>query len=447
MAGAEDADVGPAVTVDAVVLRPTEERVGTVAAVERVVAVAAEQLELEQSREAARTRDRVGAVKAVDSERRHAGHVHEGRDVRRGHPYVAGHRRRGDVDDIPRCRAEQPHEVSAALPVDRDQVAPLLGPPDAHVGGEAIDCDRAGPRADVDQVGAGGALGGDGVGLSVSGAAAEDAFEVDVRQRDIGAGEVVDDRVVGAAERLEVDPLDVVGVHGDVAQVAEEAEAVAVGGEVEVLGACGAVEQERVRAALALDDVTAVAGIPDERVVAGAEDADVSAGVPVHEIVPGSAEEHLGAGAAEQRVTAVLAVDRRRLRVGEDAVRVVDPDAVVAAARVDDDRVERGAVEAEVGRAVVADVDLQGRGDPRLQPEGELVACAVAGEGQRVVVDPRRVSGIRALGYDAEHGQKNRDDRHQPGQRTDARVRAGIQVRDECGHLYPFASRVASFRS
>ncbi len=134
-----------AVAVDAVVLRPAEECVGTVAAVERVVAVAAEQLELEQSREAVRTRDRVRAVKAVDGERLHAGHVHEGRDVRGGHPRVAGHRRRGDVDDIPRRGAEQPHEVAAALPVDREQVAPLLGPPDAHVGGEAVDRDRTGP--------------------------------------------------------------------------------------------------------------------------------------------------------------------------------------------------------------------------------------------------------------------------------------------------------------
>ena len=157
--------------------------------------------------------------------------------------------------------------------------------------------------------------------------------------------------------------------------------------EVEVLAASGAVEEERVRAALSLDDVAAVAGVPDERVVAGAEEPDVGAAVAVDAVVLRAAEERLGAGAAEQRVVAVLAVHRGRLRVREDAVRFVHPDAVVAAARVDDDPVERAAVEAEVGRAVVPDVDLQRRGNPRLQPECELVARSVAGERQRAVVD------------------------------------------------------------
>ena len=66
---------------------------------------------------------------------------------------------------------------------------------------------------------------------------------------------------------------------------------------------------------------------------------------------------------------AVLAVDRRLLGVGEDAVRLVDPDAVVAAAGIDDDPVECRPIEAEVGRAVVADVDLQRCRDTRLQAE------------------------------------------------------------------------------
>ena len=190
----------------------------------------------------------------------------------------------------------------------------------------------------------------------------------------------------------------------------------------------GAVEQEPVGAALPLDDVAAVARIPDERVMAGAEEADVGAAVAVDAVVLRPAEERLGACAAEQRVVAVLAVHRGRLRVREDAVRLVHPDAVVAAARVDDDPVERGAVEAEVGRAVVADVGLQGRGNARLQPEGELVACSVAGEGQRAVVHPRRVTGVGALGHDAEHDEKTRDDRQQPSQRRPPGFEAGIQV-------------------
>ena len=50
---------------------------------------------------------------------------------------------------------------------------------------------------------------------------------------DAGAGQVVDGDGVGAAEGVEVDLLDAVDVHGDVADVAEEPEALAVGGEVD----------------------------------------------------------------------------------------------------------------------------------------------------------------------------------------------------------------------
>ena len=60
------------------------------------------------------------------------------------------------------------------------------------------------------------------------------------------------DRVVDSAERAEIDPLGVVHVPRDVAGVAEELQAVAVGGEVEVLRDRGAVEDQRVVAGLAL---------------------------------------------------------------------------------------------------------------------------------------------------------------------------------------------------
>ena len=66
----------------------------------------------------------------------------------------------------------------------------------------------------------------------------------------------------------------------------------------------------------------------------------------------------LAAGAAVQRVVAGAAVEGDRL-VGERAVALVDPDLVVAAARLHDDRGERRAVEREVDGAVVGHVDLQ----------------------------------------------------------------------------------------
>ena len=88
---------------------------------------------------------------------------------------------------------------------------------------------------------------------------------------DVGAGQVVDRDVVGAAQGVELDLLDAVEIHGDVGDVAGEAHAPAVGRDVDLLVDVGAVEQQRVVAVLALDRVAAVAGVPHERVVAGAE--------------------------------------------------------------------------------------------------------------------------------------------------------------------------------
>ena len=219
-----------------------------------------------------------------------------------------------------------------SLPPRPLRIEPVVGRlrvRDPHAGSNARHVHDVAVAADAEVVAGVRAVHGDGVGLSVAGAAAEDAFEVDVRQVDVGAAEVVDDRVVGAAECFEVDPLDVVGVHGDVAEVAEEAEAVAVGGEVEVLAASGAVEQEPVRAALPLDGVAAVAGIPDERVVAGAEDADVGPAVAVDAVVLRPTEERVGAVAAVERVVAVAAEQleleqRRRPARTRDRVRAVE---------------------------------------------------------------------------------------------------------------------------
>ena len=78
------------------------------------------------------------------------------------------------------------------------------------------------------------------------------------------------DDVVGAAEGVEVDGLDVVEVHDDVGDVAGEQRAPAVRRDVDVLGDDGAVEQHRVDAVLAFEGVVVVARVPDEGVVAGA---------------------------------------------------------------------------------------------------------------------------------------------------------------------------------
>ena len=150
----------------------------------------------------------------------------------------------------------------------------------------------------------------DVVGLAVAGARAGNGGEVGHDLGHIRAAQVVDDQVVGAAKGVEVDRLDVVEVHHDVAEVASEQDPLAVRSRLEVLGAVAAVEQHPVDAVLALDDVAAVARIPLEDVVAGAEESDVVALLAVDEVVAVPAEQQVDAVAAEDRVIAGAAVDR-----------------------------------------------------------------------------------------------------------------------------------------
>ena len=132
-----------------------------------------------------------------------------------------------------------------------------------------------------------------------------------------------------------------------------------------------AVEPHRVTACLAFDRVAAVARIPDERVVARAHQREVIALVAVDHIVAAAAAEHLDPGASGDVVVTAAAIDRGRDRVLEDAVRLVDAHDVVAAAGVDGELCDPAARDAEVGRAVVADVDLEDVGPAGLQAEGD----------------------------------------------------------------------------
>ena len=70
---------------------------------------------------------------------------------------------------------------------------------------------------------------------------------------DVRGGEVVDGDDVGAAERVEVDPLEVARVHDDARDVAGEAQEAAVRRHVDLLGDVGAVEEHRVDAGVAVD--------------------------------------------------------------------------------------------------------------------------------------------------------------------------------------------------
>src|SRR5262249_56277627 len=122
----------------------------------------------------------------------------------------------------------------------------------------------------ADVVVGGGAVDGHGVRLAVAHSAAGRRCEVDGDLRHVGSGEVVDGDAVGTAQGVNLDVLDTVEIHGDVADVAGESHPLAIGGDVHLLAHVGAVEHEGIDAVLALDYVAAVAAVPAEQVVAGA---------------------------------------------------------------------------------------------------------------------------------------------------------------------------------
>src|SRR5262249_44628159 len=119
--------------------------------------------------------------------------------------------------------------------------------------------------------------------------------------------QVVDGDRGGPAAGVEVDPLHVVEVHGDVAGVADEAHALAVGGDVDLFVNVGAVEEHRVGAGLALERIAAVAGVPDEQVVALAADEHVVAGAAVQR----QADQIGGQTGGVHHVIAAEAADRQ----------------------------------------------------------------------------------------------------------------------------------------
>jgi hypothetical protein len=168
--------------------------------------------------------------------------------------------------------------------------------------------------------------------------------QVDVEPGEPGAREVVDDDVVRAAGRPEVEPLDARDVHR---ARADEPQPLVAGRERELLRGLRAVEDDQVTARAAFDQVVAPFAV--DRVVAD------------------PAEQPLGCGAAVQHVVAGVTQEARRLAVREHAVALVDREHVRAGRAVNDDPVEGRALEGELGRAVAADVDLESGLVARLQ--------------------------------------------------------------------------------
>src|SRR5206468_12758495 len=152
-----------------------------------------------------------------------------------------------------------------------------------------------------DLVGAIASVHGNGIDLTIAARTACRRREVDVDLARAGAAQIVDDDVIAAAQRSEVDALDAVQIHRDVGNVAGETNAIAVGRDVDGLADVRAVELHRVRAGLTVDDIAAVTGIPDERIVAGAECCDIVAAPTDDHVVAGAAIQLVVAGPALQQ--------------------------------------------------------------------------------------------------------------------------------------------------
>ncbi len=277
--------------------------------------------------------------------------------------------------------------VVAAQGVDDQAVVGALGVGDVHLGRQPDDGDRGAGAEDVDDVVAVGAVDDHGVRQGIPCGAADDTGEVRVDLDHVGTGQVVHRGGVGPAQGVEVDQLDVVEVHDDVADVAGEPDPLTVGRRVEDLVSAAAVEQHRVGVVLALDHVAAVARIPLERVVAGAEQGDVVALLTVDEVVAIAAAQQVDAVAAEDRVAARTAVDgdldqgREVAGRGESVVAGVGVDhQVLSGADVDRERCRVEAIEPDAGAVrrgsehlgAAAAVDLG-----RVGPESALVEVGV----------------------------------------------------------------------
>ena len=281
------------------------------------------------------------------------------------------------------------------------------------------DADPAGVARGAERVVALGAVDRDRVGRAV--AAAVGPAQVEVDPRHVGAAQVADDDVVGAAQGPEVDALDVVEVHRDVGHVAGEADPPAVGRDVDVLGDVGAEEEHRVGAVLALDRVVAVARVPLEDVVAGADEGHVVAVVADDEVVAVAAEEHVGALRLPRSVSLPAPPSTVSLTMPAGSVDAVTPSlppralttsAVVGPLGVGDvhqgrqpDHGDRGARAEDVDDVVaVGAVDDDGVGLRRrrcVPPSACQVDVDLGQVGAGEVVDGDRVGAAQGVEVDA----------------------------------------------
>src|SRR6266498_3656041 len=264
-----------------------------------------------------------------------------------------------------------------------DQRVPVgLGIADARRRSQTADGRTAVGAADRDAISAVRPVDGDRIGRAVTAIAPDHRGEIDRDLDHIRRGKIVHGRRVRTAQHPKINVLGAVDVHHDVAGVTEEAQPLAIGGRVEDLVPARTVEDHRVEALLASGCASSVTGIPDEAVVTCAEGSNVAALVAVDGVVARAAVEALVPSSAEQLVVAALTVDGRRLRVGEDAVGLVDADAVVAVSGFDENLVEAIATKVVAGETVLGH-DLDHRRISGAKAERDLVVRRRALDDQR----------------------------------------------------------------
>src|SRR4051794_7017989 len=284
---------------------------------------------------------------------------------------------------------------------------------DSHERGEPPDGNHSPRHRDSDVVAGIAPVDRHGVQLTVGRSGPGGAREIEGNLLHIGVGQIVDDDVVSAAPRGELDALDTVQVHRDTADVTGERGPRAVGGDLDLLGDIGAVEEERVGAVLTIDAVAAVARIPDERVIAGTEERGVGAAAAGDQVVAVAADQHVVAVAAGNRVIAGAPVQGQvdeggeTVAGGDDVVAAIGMhDEVLSGADVDVERRRTDPIEADArairrdreGLGAVAAIDLGGIDAVATL---EQVAAVAGGPDQAILAGPAK--GLVVAGAPGQH--------------------------------------------
>ena len=186
----------------------------------------------------------------------------------------------------------------------------VFGVRDAHRVCQAVDDEVVAAGGDGEDFAARTSIHRDRVAYAIATGAIRDLGEVNHDFAHICAAQIADIDVVDAVAREDLDALEVVLGHDDVADVARQEDVVAARGERDVFVCGRAIEFVRIETRLAVDGVAAIAGIPDEQVITVTHECGVVAAIAVDDVVARAARQHIRARAALDLVVARAGVQR-----------------------------------------------------------------------------------------------------------------------------------------